>query len=426
MRWLIRGVKPASWPRVRAASWSAVLREFTIHGRSAQRGEVGRPRRGLGLRDRQAPREVHSGTSASVAGGCGRGEVVVVGQREVQVVVLEQGEGLERLVLADHHLHLGVAPGQRVDDGEQRGADRGREPPDADRSLGLGAGSRSSRAASTAARMVTAWSARRRPAGVSRTRRPSGSTSGVPDLAGQRRDLLRDRGGGQPVGLGDLAHRSQAGQLEEQVQAADVHRAIVQRIVNGTSTQFTWTRTVLPRSLDAMTLTQPLTAAPHHGQAASLAGAHRRPDGDRLDAVRAARPRRLGGTDRPARRRGRGLAPTGLGGGADGAHRSPLAGAVHPLRPRGQRAARRGDRGTHPAVHGGRRPAAARDGQRPGVPRPARGGGCPWPWRAPAHLASCSPASVSCCSPSPGRGRRTRSAWPSRWPRRAAGRRTSC
>ncbi len=41
-------------------------------------------------------------------------------------------------------------------------------------------GSRSSRAASTAARIVTAWSARRLPAGVSRTRRPSGSTSAVP------------------------------------------------------------------------------------------------------------------------------------------------------------------------------------------------------------------------------------------------------
>ena len=45
---------------------------------------------------------------------------------------------------------------------------------------GSAVGSRSSRAASTAARMVTACSARRWPAGVRRTRRPSGSTSGVP------------------------------------------------------------------------------------------------------------------------------------------------------------------------------------------------------------------------------------------------------
>ena len=45
---------------------------------------------------------------------------------------------------------------------------------------GSAAGSRSSRAASTAARMVTLCSASRRPAGVSRTRRPSGSISAAP------------------------------------------------------------------------------------------------------------------------------------------------------------------------------------------------------------------------------------------------------
>ena len=45
---------------------------------------------------------------------------------------------------------------------------------------GGAAGSRSRRAASIAARMVTACPASRRPAGVSRTRRPSGSISAVP------------------------------------------------------------------------------------------------------------------------------------------------------------------------------------------------------------------------------------------------------
>ena len=45
---------------------------------------------------------------------------------------------------------------------------------------GAADGSRSRRAASIAARTVTAWPASRRPAGVSRTRRPSGSISGVP------------------------------------------------------------------------------------------------------------------------------------------------------------------------------------------------------------------------------------------------------
>ncbi len=45
---------------------------------------------------------------------------------------------------------------------------------------GSASGSRSRRALSTAARIVTAWSASRRPAGVRRTRRPSGSISCAP------------------------------------------------------------------------------------------------------------------------------------------------------------------------------------------------------------------------------------------------------
>ena len=48
---------------------------------------------------------------------------------------------------------------------------------------GSSPGSRSRRAASTAARIVTACSASRCPAGVSRTRRPTGSTSGWPTSA---------------------------------------------------------------------------------------------------------------------------------------------------------------------------------------------------------------------------------------------------
>ena len=45
MRWTMRGVKPTREARVRTASSSAVLREFTIQSWSAYVRQVGRPAR---------------------------------------------------------------------------------------------------------------------------------------------------------------------------------------------------------------------------------------------------------------------------------------------------------------------------------------------------------------------------------------------
>src|SRR4051812_3589047 len=59
-------------------------------------------------------------------------------------------------------------------------------------------GSRSARAVSRAARIVTAWSARRRPAGVSRTRRPSGSISVAPPSRASTASCCDTVGGGWP------------------------------------------------------------------------------------------------------------------------------------------------------------------------------------------------------------------------------------
>jgi hypothetical protein len=48
------------------------------------------------------------------------------------------------------------------------------------------------------------------------------------DLAGQHRDLLGDRGRGDAHLVGDRAHGAEAGQLEEELQAAGLHARIVQ------------------------------------------------------------------------------------------------------------------------------------------------------------------------------------------------------
>ncbi len=57
-----------------------------------------------------------------------------------------------------------------------------------------------------------------------------GLEQGSPGVAGQGGDLLGDRRGGEPELVGDLAHRSQARQLEQQAEAADVHDPIVHQI----------------------------------------------------------------------------------------------------------------------------------------------------------------------------------------------------
>ena len=102
---------------------------------------------------------------------------------------------------------------------------------------GSAAGSRSRRAASTAARIVTAWSARRCPAGVSRTRRPSGSISVAPASCASTPSCWRHGRGRVAELVGDGAHRAEARELEQQSEAADFHRRLIVRVTsNGMST----------------------------------------------------------------------------------------------------------------------------------------------------------------------------------------------
>ena len=225
MRCAIRGVKPASEARVRTARSSAVLRELTIQSCSAHAARSATGEAALRRpRARPGPRPSSTAAPPSSCGQRGRRQVVVVGQREVEVVVGEQRERLERLVLA------APAPGPPGGSPRARPSPAAASPGPPSRTRRPAgcrpappSGSRSARAASTAARIVTAWSASRRPAGVSRTRRPSGSTSERADLAGQRGDLLRDRRRRQPVRLGHRAHRAEPRQLEEEAQPAEVH-----------------------------------------------------------------------------------------------------------------------------------------------------------------------------------------------------------
>src|SRR6266487_1118573 len=58
-------------------------------------------------------------------------------------------------------------------------------------------------------------------------------------LPGQRRDLLRHGGRGDLHRLADLAHRAEAGQLEQQLEPARVHE-----INHSLSINLTWTRTI--------------------------------------------------------------------------------------------------------------------------------------------------------------------------------------
>ena len=109
----------------------------------------------------------------------GRGEVVVVGEGQVNRVVGKQAERLIWFVLTDAEQHGGMPLRQEPDNWQHGFAHGGSERRHPYRA-GVAVGSRSSRAASMAARIVTACPASRCPAGVSRTRRPCGSVSGVP------------------------------------------------------------------------------------------------------------------------------------------------------------------------------------------------------------------------------------------------------
>jgi len=75
--------------------------------------------------------------------------------------------------------------------------------------------------------MVAACPASRRPAGVSRHPPPVRLDQRGARLPGQGRDLLRHGGRGDVHRLADLAHRAEAGQLEQQLEAARVHGKII-------------------------------------------------------------------------------------------------------------------------------------------------------------------------------------------------------
>ena len=84
--------------------------------------------------------------------------------------------------------------------------------------VGSASGSRSRRAASTAARIVTPWSASRRPAGVSRTCLPTGSSSVLPVSAASAASCWLTVDVVIAQLLADRAHRAQPGQRHQQLQ----------------------------------------------------------------------------------------------------------------------------------------------------------------------------------------------------------------
>ena len=165
---------------------------------------------------------------------------------------------------------------------------------------GSASGSRSRRAASTAARMVTAWSASRRPAGVSRTRRPSGSTSGVP--ASRASAAICCETVDVVVCMASATARIDPSrrQLEEHAEAAEVHAGDCPR-----------SRTVCPSISRGRERFVPASTG-WHGPAPGRSRRHRRWRSRRCSASSSGWPSSVGLID-DARRRGRSLAPAGLG-----------------------------------------------------------------------------------------------------------------
>ena len=144
--------------------------------------------------------------------------------------------------------------------------------------------------------MVTAWSASRRPAGVSRTRRPSGSSRGVP------------------------ASRASAAICWETVEVVSPSSSATSRIEprrESSSSRRRRRTSIAPIVQEIMNENVQYSHVDVNGVGGvpwphDLSTSHlcprRRLDGRRLHALRPARPGRLGRPDRPARRRGRRLA----------------------------------------------------------------------------------------------------------------------
>ena len=168
---------------------------------------------------------------------------------------------------------------------------------------GSAEGSRSSRAASRAARIVTAWSASRRPAGVSRTRRPSGSMSGVPASRDSAAICCETVDVVTCMTSATSRIEPRRDSSQQQLEPARVHGSHYSGFLNGMSTELTWTRTVSAALLDDMTSHRASAAGPRR---------HGRWRSPRCSACSSACAVSVG-LLRPDRRRGRGLAPTRVG-----------------------------------------------------------------------------------------------------------------
>jgi hypothetical protein len=153
----------------------------------------------------------------------GRREVVVVGQHEVHLVRREQAQCLGGLLLEQVQPDLRLLFSQRPGHRQQNLAERRGEGGHPDRS-----GRRGGRVQVAAGGLDRGQDGDRVPG-----QPPSGRGQPHPPpvrlgqrgtrLPGQRRDLLRDGGGGDVHHLAHLPHRAEAGQFEQQLEAARVH-----------------------------------------------------------------------------------------------------------------------------------------------------------------------------------------------------------
>ncbi len=224
MRCTMRGVKPAIDASVRRASSSAVLREFTIQSLSAY------DEKGAGLAGEatpEPPRHRPQLVGGHVTSQGDRRQVVVVDQRQVDVVASEEVDGLERLVLAEPHLDAGVARAELGHHGQQGAPDRGGEARDPDDAAGL-----------VVRVEVAAGGVHGREDGHGVLGEPASGRSEAyapalrlhqryADLAGEGGDVLGHARGGRAELFGDLSHRPEARELQEDAEAVGLHTSSV-------------------------------------------------------------------------------------------------------------------------------------------------------------------------------------------------------
>ena len=184
-------------------------------------------------------------------------------------------------------------------------------------------------------------------------------------LGGQGGDLLRHGRRGHAQLVGDGAHRPEPGQLEQEAQAAGLHRAIVQD-----AEHFVHDSHV---DVDGRHSVQWSGDRSPSRSGATL--------GRRLDGVRPARAGRVGRPLRPHRAGGRRVAASRVGRRSPAGARAPASVRVLPPRAGHVRRARDRDGRADVVLHGRGRAAAPGHGERAGVPRSARAS----PWSAAAE-----------------------------------------